>query len=455
MKKYDIVVVGGGPGGYIAAVKGARMGAKVALVEKHKLGGVCYNYGCIPTKTLLKNAKLYEEILNSDKFGINLNGEIEIDWNKMMERKDKVIDDITDSVKKLLLNNGVDIYNCFGQIIDKNTIQVEHEQIKTKNLIIATGSSVKFPPIEGLKESYDNGEVLDSTGAITLEKLPKDMIILGAGVIGIEFATLYSSLGVKVTVIQRSGEILSHLDKEIRVEVERHLREKGVNILLNASTKKVKGKAIQVNIGVETKELSAECIVACLGRMPNTKGLEALDINIGRRGIEVDNRMKTNVEGVYAIGDVNGNVMLAHVASAEGIVAIENIMGKESKMDYDNIPANIYSFPEVGTIGLTEESAVEKGYKVVTSKLNLDANGKALAEGDNTGFVKIVANKENAEILGVHIIAAHATDMIPEAAAIMSMNGTIYDLAKTIHPHPTMSEVVMEAAYEAVEKIQN
>lgn len=454
MKKYDIVVVGGGPGGYVAAVKGARMGAKVALVEKHKLGGVCYNYGCIPTKTLLKNAKLYEEILTSDKFGLNLKGEIDIDWNKMIERKDKVVDEITDSVKKLLLKNDVDIYNGFGQIIDKNTVKIEDEQIKTENLIIATGSSVKFPPIEGLREAYDKGEVLDSTGAITLDKLPKDMIILGAGVIGIEFATLYSSLGVEVTVVQRSGEILSHLDKEIREEVEKHLREKGVNILLKASTTKVKGKTIEVNIDGEIKEFSAECVVACLGRTPNTKGLEPLGIKIGRRGIEVDNAMKTNIEGVYAIGDVNGNVMLAHVASAEGIVAVENIMGKESDMNYDNIPANIYSFPEVGSIGLTEENAVEKGYKVVTSKLYLDANGKALAEGDNTGFVKIVANKENGQILGVHIIAAHATDMIPEAAAIMSMNGTIYDLAKTIHPHPTMSEVVMEAAYEAVEKIE-
>jgi dihydrolipoamide dehydrogenase len=454
MKSYDIVIIGGGPGGYTAAVKGARMGAKIAVVEKHKLGGVCYNYGCIPTKTLLKNAKLYEEILSSDKFGINLKGEIIVDWHKMMERKDNVVNEITNSVRDLLLKNGVDIYNCFGQVIDKNTIKVEDEQIKTKNLIIATGSSVKFPPIEGLKEAYNSGHVLDSTGAITLEKLPKDMIILGAGVIGIEFATLYASLGVNITLVQRSGELLSHLDKEISEEIKMHLKKKSVNILLNASTTKVKGKAIEINIDGKTKEISAECIVACLGRTYNIKGLESLDLNIGKRGIEVDNKMRTNIENVYAIGDVNGDIMLAHVASAEGVVAVENILGKESTMNYDNIPANIYSSPEVGTIGISEEGAIKKGLDIVTSKLYLHLNGKALAEGDNAGFVKIVANKENGEILGVHIISAHAADMIPEAAAVMSMKGTIHDLAKTIHPHPTMSEIIMEAAYDVLEKIE-
>ncbi len=454
MKSYDVVVIGGGPGGYVAAIKASQLGAKVALVEDHKVGGVCLNYGCIPTKTLLKSAKVYEEIMESATYGIDVPGlsDVGINWPNLMKRKDGVIQKIVGGVEQLLKFNKVEVYRGFGEAIDAKTVVVGGDTLKTKNIILATGSNVMIPEIEGIHEAIKAGKVIDSTGAIALKEKPKKLIVLGGGVISVEFATLFNSFGTEVTILQRSDIILKNLDHDVRDVMQRHLKKKGVKIITNVSLKKISGGAVTFEAEGKSQTLEADYVLASLGRVPNLKGFEKLNLKVGKKGVEVDDHMRTSVKGVYAIGDMCGKMMLAHVASAEGIVAAEDIMGKATKIDYNKVPSCIYSFPEVGVIGYSEEDAVKAGFDVGTSMFPLSANGKAMAEGDTTGFVKIVHDKKYGEVIGVHIVASHATDMIAEAAISMELEGTIHDIAKTVHPHPTLSEIVMEAAHGAVDQ---
>ncbi|MGB3366200.1 MAG: dihydrolipoyl dehydrogenase [Acidaminobacteraceae bacterium] len=451
---YDIAIIGGGPGGYVAAIKAAQLGNKVVLIEKDKVGGVCLNYGCIPTKTLLHSAKLYDNMLNSYEYGILIEDKssIKIDWSKMLERKDSVVNKLVTGVEGLLKKNGVDVIYGVAKLVTRSSLVVDSKKFEYKNLVIATGSSVMNPEIKGLKESIESGYSIDSTGAISLDKVPKSMIILGGGVISIEFATLYNNLGCEVTIIQRSSELLKFLDKDVRNLIQRHLSKKGVNIITDTSITEISNGRVKFENKGKAKEVTAEKILVSLGRKPNISGFEELNLKTDKNGVIVDDHMQTNIDHIYAIGDVNGKYMLAHVASAEGIVAINHIMGESEKINYNKIPSCIYSSPEVGVVGLTEEEAIEKGYDVIVSKFPLSANGKALAEGESTGFVKLVADKTYGEVLGVHIVASHATDMIAEAVATMELEGTIHDLAKTVHPHPTLSEIVMEAAHGAIDK---
>ncbi len=454
MKAYDVIVLGGGPGGYVAAIKASQLGAKVALVEVDKVGGVCLNYGCIPTKTLLRSAKLYQDLLASSTFGIDIPAlsEASINWDNLMKRKSSVVDKMVGGVQQLLKFNHIDVYNGFGVAEDEHTIRVNDEVIQCKNLILATGSSVKLPSLPGIEDAYEKGIVIDSTGAISLKEQPKTLTILGGGVIAVEFATLYNSLGTKVTLLQRSDTILKNLDKDVRTTIQRHLKKEGVEIITNVKINSIEGHVVNYQIGEEVKSVEGDYILASLGRKPNLKGLEKLKLDTDKRGVVTDAHMLTNLPNVYAIGDMAGKMMLAHVASAEGIVAAEAIMGHKNEIDYRKIPSCIYSFPEVGVIGYSEEEAIEAGYDVGTSLFPLSANGKAMAEGETTGFVKIVHDKKYGEVVGVHIVASHATDMIAEAAVSLELEGTIYDLAKTVHPHPTLSEIVMEAAHGAVDK---
>lgn len=454
MKAYDIVVIGGGPGGYVAAIKAAQLGAKTALVEAHKMGGVCLNYGCIPTKTLLKSAKVYQDMLESAQFGIDIPGleSASINWPNLMKRKDSVVSKIVGGVELLLKHNHVDVYQGFGEAIDAHTVKVNDDVLQAKNIILATGSSVMIPDIPGIQDAIKEGKVIDSTGAISLKERPKKIIILGGGVISVEFATLYRSLGVDVTILQRSDIILKNLDVDVRETMQRHLKSKGVNIITNAKLLEIKGGTVTFEAQGKQESLTGDYILASLGRTPNLKGFEKLGLKIEKQGVWVDEHMQTSVKNVYAIGDMCGKMMLAHVASAEGIIAVEAILGNKQTIDYKKIPSCIYSFPEVGVIGYTEEEAQEAGFDVGTSLFPLSANGKAMAEGDTTGFVKIVHDKAYGEVIGVHIVASHATDMIAEAAISMELEGTIHDLAKTVHPHPTLSEIVMEAAHGAVHK---
>lgn len=454
MKHYKIAVIGGGPGGYVAAIKAAQMGATVALIEKHKIGGVCLNYGCIPTKTLLHSAKLYKDMLNASAFGIDLSegSHISINWQQMMHRKDEVVDKLVGGVEQLLKHNKIDIYREMGHVKDSNTIQVGEEIISCDSMILATGSHIFYPDIEGLAQALRNGFAVDSTGAIALDGVPKSITILGGGVIAIEFATLYRSLGTEVTILQRSETILKSLDHDVQKLIKRHLKKEGVQIFTGVSIIKVEDNAVHYKVKGKEAVVKSEKILVSLGRRPNMKGLEALNLELNKSGVKTDDQMKTSVPGVYAIGDMNGKYMLAHVASAEGILAVEAIMGVDKTIDYKKIPSCIYSFPEVGVVGYTEKEAIAGGYDVETSMFPLSANGKALAEGDQTGFVKIVFDKKYGEVLGVHIVASHATDMIAEAVASLELEATVHDLAKTVHPHPTLSEIVMEAAHGAVDQ---
>lgn len=454
MKNYDIIVLGGGPGGYVAAIKGAQLGAKVLLIEAHKIGGVCLNYGCIPTKTLLRTANLYKDMMNAAEFGIDIESmeSVTINWKNLMKRKEKVVKRLTGGVRQLVKHNGIDYVEGFGTVLDKNTIEVDGTQYKGENLILATGSTTRVPDIPGLRESFLEGHSVDSTGAIALPKRPESLTILGGGVIAVEFATLYNSLGTEVTLLQRSDKVLKFLDKDVQETMQKHLVKEGVKIITGVDIQSIDENRVHYEVDGDKKVIESDHVLVSLGREPNLKGLKNLNLKVGRRGVDVDDHMETSVKGVYAIGDLNGKYMLAHVASAEGIVAAEAIMGSKNTINYNRVPSCIYSFPEVGVVGYTEDQAKEAGYDVDTSTFPLSANGKALAHGEKTGFVKIVLDKTYGEVLGVHIVAAHATDMIAEATASLELEATVHDLAKTVHPHPTLSEVVMEAAHGAVGK---
>lgn len=450
---YDICIMGGGPGGYVAAIKAAQSGARTALVEAHKVGGICLNYGCIPTKTILHTAKLYSDIQDAARYGIVVDGEhAAIDWSRLMKRKDAVVNQLVGGVVQLLKRNGVDVYNGFGTALDPHTVQVNDQTITCKHLIVATGSSPSFPDLPGLAAALESGIAIDSTGALALTARPQKIIILGGGVVSVEFAALFNGLGTEVVMVQRSAEILRNLDSDVRKTIQNHLVKSGVTLHHSTQVVSISGNTVALETPEGPREETADFILVSMGRSANMAGLEALDLKLEKGFVKTDTRLRTNVPDVYAIGDLNGRFLLAHVASAEGIVAVENIMGKETEINYDQVPSCIYSFPEVGVAGLTEEEAIERGHDVMVSQFPLSANGKALAEGESLGFVKIVADKKYGEVLGVHIVASHATDMIAEAVAVMELEGTVHDLARAVHPHPTLSEIVMEAAHGAVDR---
>jgi dihydrolipoamide dehydrogenase len=451
---FDIGIIGGGPGGYVAAIKAAQLGRKVVLFEKHKVGGICLNYGCIPTKTLLKTAKLYKDMKQSERFGIDFPSgtEMSVNWERMMQRKTKVVQQLVSGVEGLLVNNGVVVVREEVKALSPHLLKAGGVDYEVKDLIIATGSSSRYPELPGLDEALKSGFAVDSTGAIALTHKPKRLIILGGGVIAIEFATLFSSLGTEVVLIQRGDAILKALDQDIRNAMQKHLINEGIDIISKAQVKKIHDKTVFYEREGLAASVSGDYVLVSLGRDPNLKGLEALGLKINAEGIVTDEHLKTNIPHVYAIGDVNGRYMLAHVASQEGIVAVENICGQDTKVNYLRMASCIYSFPEVGVVGYTEAEAQKAGFDVLVSQYPLSANGKALAEGESMGFVKIVADKVYGEVLGVHIIASHATDMISEAVVTLELEGTVHDIARAVHPHPTLSEIVMEAAHGAVDK---
>lgn len=453
MKKYDIVVIGAGPGGYVAAIKAGQLGAKVAIIEKNAIGGVCLNIGCIPTKALIKSARVYQEVLNSEEFGITLDQKsVKVDMEKVVKRKDIVVKKLTTGVAMLLKKNKVDIITGEAKIVDKNNIEVNGETIQTNNIIIATGASPVIPPIPGVKEGIESGLILTSKEALSLNKIPTNLVVVGGGVIGIEFATIYASFGSNVTVIEMADNILVNIDDEVRTAYLKSLKKQNINVITKGAVTKVEKDKVIYTLDGKNHEVPADKVLMSVGMRPNTKGLEHLGFEITRQGITTNEKLETTVKGIYAIGDVNGKYMLAHVASAEGIIAAENIMGKNALMDYNKVPSGIYGTPEIANVGLTEQQAKQQGIDYIVSKFPLVANGKSLAEGEVDGFIKIIANKKYNEIIGVHILAPHATDLISEAVVLMELEGTAYELAKAIHPHPTLSESIMEAAHGIIDK---
>lgn len=454
MKNYDIVVIGGGPGGYVAAIKAAQLGFTVAVVEKEAIGGVCLNWGCIPTKALLKSAKVFKTFMHAENYGVMIadKSQIKADLPAMMKRKDGVVKRLTGGVRTLLQKNGADIYEGYGEVIDATTVKVNQETLKAKNIILATGASPIMPPIPGLKEAFEAGTVLTSKEILALQEIPKSLVIVGGGVIGVEFATMFSALGTEVTIIERLDSILMTTDEDIRTAYAKVLKKDKIKLLTSASVTEINKNKVTYELNGKKETMEASKILMSVGMKPNTKGLEKLNLEMTQKGVKVNEKMETSVKGVYAIGDLNGELMLAHVASAQGIVAVESIKGHKASIDYKRAPAGIYGSPEIAYVGYTEQElkSLNKPYKV--SKFPVAANGKSLAEGDSEGFVKILFDPTYGELLGMHILAANATEMIAEAVVTMELEGTVYELAKSIHPHPTLSEMIMEAAHGAVDK---
>lgn len=454
MKSYDIIVIGGGPGGYVAAIKAGQNNKKVALIEKDNVGGVCLNWGCIPTKAMLKTAKVYKEFLHAEDYGLEIldKSTIKIDLANIKKRKDKIVKRLTGGVRGLLKKAGVDIYNGFGTVHSPTEVEVNGETLSTKHLVLATGSHPFIPPIPGLDEAFTQGRALTAKEILDLETLPTSLAIIGGGVIGVEFATLYSTLGVPVTMLEMAPEILGRIDDEVRQTYERLLNNGNLTIHTKARvTRLTKDGIVYEKDGKET-EIPAEKVLVSIGTRPNLKGLETLNLEVDNIGVVTNNRLETNVKNVYAIGDMNGKMMLAHVASAEGLVAVENILGHPEEINYNRVPSGIYGFPEIAYVGLTEQEAKEQGLDYKISIFPLSANGKALAEGESDGFIKIIADSKYNELIGMHILAPNATDMIAEAVTTMELEGTAHELAKAIHPHPTLSEIVMEAAHGVIDK---
>jgi dihydrolipoamide dehydrogenase len=445
---YDVAVLGGGPGGYECAIRCAQYGLKTVLIEARELGGTCLNRGCIPTKALLQSAHTYEAMKNSSEFGVFAEG-LSFDYKKMAERKDSVVLRLRSGIQSLQRANGVTVKKGFGVLRDKNTIDIDGETVSAKNIILATGSAPVRPPIPGI----DGKNILTSDEVLSAVEAPKDLVIIGGGVIGIEFATLFSALGKNVTVLEMMPEILPGVDSDIVKLLTAILAEKNVKILTSAKVLSLNGSdggaAVEYELKGSKKTAEAAVCVVCVGRCPMTKdlGLEALGVNINRGFVEVDDYLRTSVPNIYAIGDITGKIQLAHVASSQGLIAAANCAGKKERMDYSAVPACIFTEPEIAFIGLSEEKAKEKG-PVRVGTFNVAENGKAMALGQALGLVKIVSDASTGEILGAQIFAPRATEMIAEIAAIMNCEGTIEELSSTIHPHPTVSEILKDAAHD-------
>jgi len=453
MNNYDVLIIGGGPGGYVAAIKAAQLGMKTALIEKEAVGGVCLNWGCIPTKAMLKSAKVYDTFKHSEEYGISVDfSKVGIDYEKMISRKDGIVKKLTGGVKGLLKKNGVTVIDGFAEALDAHHVKVNGETIETKKLIIATGASPAFPPIKGLREAFERGFVVTSKEILTKTTLPKSLLVIGGGVIGMEFATIFNTLGVNVKVLEREATPLVTVDDEIRNLFLKKIIKDGITVITGANITEITDTGIICDKGGVITKLDADMILLATGMRPNTKGFEKLNLEMSKTGVKVDSLMRTSLPDVYAIGDVLGFYMLAHVASREGIVAVEAIHGIEHPLDFKVIPAGIYTFPEIAQVGLTEQEAREKGLDYKVSTFPLLANGKALAENEKDGLVKIIADRQYGEIIGVHIFAASATEMITEASLAMVLEATAEEIVATIHPHPSLSEMIHEVTHGIVTK---
>lgn len=449
MKK-RIVIIGGGPGGYVAAIRAAQLGAEVHLIEKERLGGTCLNVGCIPTKALLHTAGLFNAIKEESARGLLIaNGRI--DWPMLQAHKAKTVQQLVQGVGGLLKANGVKVHEGRAVLRDAATVRVEGPEpmdIKADGVILAVGSAPQHIPVPGINLPG----VINSTAALNLQQIPKTMVIIGGGVIGTELAALYSMLGTSVAVVEMLPQILPPVDGQIAAKVRGHLAERGVVFFtetrLGEITQTAAGLRATVYKGAEKHELPAEYVLVATGRVPNTKDLEldAVGIATDKGRILVNADFATNVPGIYAIGDCNGQMMLAHAASAQGVAAVEHALGHPAVYNRKVIPSCIYTNPEVAGVGLTEEQARAQGIAYKSGIFPLKANGKSLIEGCTSGIIKIIADPVYGEILGAHIFGPRATDMIGEAALAMHLEATVDDLINTIHAHPTVSEAMAEAA---------
>lgn len=447
-----MIVIGSGPGGYVAAIKGAQLGLSVLLIEKEELGGICLNHGCIPTKTFLKNVKVYDTMKHASTYGVTISGEVGFDWTAMLKRKDSVVKRLTTGVAGLLKKNKVTVVKGEAVVKSATEVVIGDETYHGKNLVVASGASPVFPPIKGLKEFYEKGFVKTSRELLQIAEAPKNLVVIGGGVIGCEFSSIFGTLGTNVTVIERLDGILPMMDQDIRNTYAKIMKRNGINVIANAEVTEVKEGSVTYVLDGKTETIIADTVLLSVGMRANLKGFEALDLQLDRGAVKTDEHLKTSVEGVYAIGDVNGKYMLAHVASAEGIVVAEKIAGHDVKMDYSMIPNAVYGAPEIASIGLTEAQAKEQGLDYSVSTFALAGNGRAMAENEKDGFAKLIVENTYKEIIGAHIMSSNASDLISEIGVAMKLEGTAYEVSSTIHAHPTISEIIMEAAHGAVDK---
>lgn len=455
MQEREIVIVGGGPGGYIAAIRAAQLGGKVMLIEEEELGGTCLNWGCIPTKTLLQGVEILEALRKSSEFGIQVS-DVKIDFLKLMARKDRAVRTIGSGLVNLLKGHGIEVIKGKASLVSAQEISVvtnhgQKDVIQARKIILAPGSVPADLPLPGKNLS----KVIDSKGALQLTNLPESLIIIGAGPIGLEFGTIFAALGSKVTILEMMPQILPKEDGEIALALERVLKHLHVQIYTNCLVKEIREdeegrKEVSVRLGNQERTLTSEYVLIAGGRQPNLGGLgvEKAGIKVDHKGIEVKANLETNIPHIYAVGDVTGQNLLAHFAMAQGVVAAENALGRAVRFEERVIPRCIYTLPEVAAVGMTEEEAKRRGYEIKIGRFPFAANGKATAMGERNGFVKIIAEKKYGEILGLHIFGPHATDLIGEALLAMRLEATTKDIARAIHPHPSLSEALMEAALD-------
>lgn len=447
--EFDVVVIGGGPAGYVAAIRAVQVGGKVAVVEKSELGGTCLNRGCIPTKTFLKNAEIIEGIEMSSKRGIILENEkFTIDMPKVISLKNEIVKTLTNGVQGLLKSNSIKIFKGVGKINKDKDVVINGEKVlRTNKIILAGGSKVGSVNIPGIESK----RVLTSDDILDLKELPKSLAVIGGGVVGVELGQAYLSFGSEVTVIEMMDRIVPGVDREASETLRKALEKKGMKILTSSKIKEIIDEGDKLRIKLEDKEdVVAEKALLSIGRVPDLEAVGELDLEMERGKIKVDKYMETSVKGVYAPGDINGIKMLAHAAFRMGEVAAENaILGNHREIKLETTPSAIYTIPEVGMVGLTEEEAKEK-YDINVGKFAFVGNGRALASGDTTGFVKVIADKKYGEILGVHIVGQSAAEIINEASSLMAMEITVDEVIKTIHGHPTFSEALFEACADVL-----
>ncbi len=458
-REYDIAIIGGGPGGYVAAIRAAQLGAKVALVEKDRIGGTCLNRGCIPTKALVRSVEALQLVDKAPEFGV-LVEEPAFDFARIMAHKDEVVTRLVRGVEALLKAHKVEVISGMATIPKPGLVLVKPvngdelptsnlQPLTSKNIIIATGSVSARPPIAGL----DAPGVLTSDEILELEEVPDSLAIIGGGVIGLEFASIFHSLGTQVTVLEMLPTLLPTVDRELARRYKSYLQREGVEVHLRSPVEEIRPtqSGLAVKIADSEKEIKAEKVLVATGRVPYTEGLglEELGVKQERGAIVVDEHMATNVPGVYAIGDVTGGVMLAHLASRQGEVAVENIMGHPVTMDYRAVPNCVFTLPEIAGVGLTEEQAKSEGLDYQVAKFPLSASGRALIIGETAGLVKLICERGSGKVLGMHIMGPQASDLIAEGTLAIQMGATARDIAQTIHAHPTLSEAIMEAAKAA------
>lgn len=457
--KFDIAIIGSGPGGYVAAIRASQLGKKVAIIERENLGGICLNWGCIPTKALLKSAQVFDYINHSDDYGISIK-DAKVDFDGMVKRSRGVADGMSKGIAYLMKKNKIEVINGTGKLAGKGKINVTDDKgksssVEANHIILATGArSRELPNIP-----IDGKNVVGYRDAMVLPKQPKEMIVIGSGAIGMEFAYFYSTIGTKVTVIEFMDRILPVEDADVSKAMMMNYKKRGIEIMTNSSVEKVESKGgkstvtIKTKKGTETKE--CDLVLSAAGVQTNLEnlGLEEMGIKHDKGKIVVDDFYKTTAPDVYAIGDIVPGPALAHVASAEGIICVEAICGHHPQaLNYGNIPGCTYTHPEVASVGLTEEQAKEKGYELRVGKFPFSASGKASASGHKDGFVKVIFDKKYGEWLGCHMIGEGVTDMIAEAVVARNLETTGMEVLKSVHPHPTMSEAVMEAVAQAYEE---